>query len=213
MTRGRAVLATVAVVVLGIGALSFVLSRSDGGSHPAARPVATPTPRTSSPGSHALVSSLFADIILRHPASWRSYESEQGPLSSGPGQLIGYLTDQAVDSPECSITATTTQCHSLVEHLAPGGIVVTIFTTEDNPPIKGATRIAGHPATLTRSEAGNCADNQTVGTYEVVASIQTSAPTRSERSVNSTVVDACVADPVSAQTRLSIERMLKTARL
>ena len=215
MNRGRAVLAAVAVVALGIAASAFVVLRAGDGSRLAGHPVSTPMSLTASPGTgpQTSVSSSFADITLRHPSSWRSYESEQGPLSSGPGQLIGYLTDQVVDAPECSTTASTTTCHSLVEHLAPGGIVVTVSTTENNPPIKGTATIAGRPALITRSSTTNCADDHSVRTYEVDAQIQTIQPADMTKYGDRTEVEACVAYPVSARTRLSIELMLKTARL
>ena len=134
-------------------------------------------------------------------------------MSSGPAQLVGYLTDQVVDAPECSTTASTTSCHSLVEHLAPGGIVVTVSTTENNPPIKGTVTIAGCPALITRSSTTNCVDDQSVRTYDVDAQIQTILATKQNTYGDRTEVEACVAYPVSTQTRLSIERMLKTARL
>lgn len=208
MTRGRAVLAAVSVVGFGVAAL--LVLRPDDRSHSSARPVATGT--RANPGPQTIVTSDFDLLVLRHPASWREFQSEEGPLSSGPAQTIGYLTDQVVNTPQCSISATSTTCHSIVGHLKPGGIVVTIVTTELNPPFKGTTTIAGHPAVVTRSADADCAEDNTGKTYEVDARIQTSTPTKREPFVTRTVVDACVAYPVSAQTRLGIERMLTTAR-
>jgi hypothetical protein len=213
MTRGRAVLVALTVVFVGIGALAFTFGRGHRDSHRSAEPSSS-SPRV---GSQPLVWSAFAGLLLQHPSSWRSFQSQEGPLSSGPAQTIGYLTDQVVDTPECSSAvtsnSTTTSCHSIVAHLAPGGIVVTIVTAELTRPITGKTTIAGRPAVVTRSAAADCAGDDAGRTYEVDAQIQTSRPSNQNSSVTRTVVDACVAYPVSARTRRSIDRMLATARV
>ncbi|HEX4325065.1 MAG TPA: hypothetical protein VHZ77_10595 [Gaiellaceae bacterium] len=154
----------------------------------------------------ALVSYSNSQLSFTHPAAWKAYPFQW------PGELhfrpMVYLSTQPVHNP-CSTKGNTTSCGFPVQHLEPGGVLIT--WNASYPPAVGLgpgsrIRVDGYLARRADTTGGICRSIGADRTIDVL--IQT-------RPFPSTLTDftACLRGPGLAQSEQSVDALLASTKL
>jgi hypothetical protein len=193
---GRLPLRSVLVCVAALTGLAALTSGCGGGNDAQAASTQPPS----------LVKYANSSLSFTHPATWKAYPFQW------PGELhfrpMVYLSTQPVQNP-CSTKGNTTSCGFPVQHLQPGGVLVT--WNASYPPSFGFgpgshVTVDGHPARRVETAGGMCHSIGADLTIDV--HIQTTP-------FPSTLTDftACLRGPGLAQAEQSVDALLASTRL
>lgn len=186
LTPRRLVLSALALV-----ALVSTTSACGGGGKAQAAPQDAP-----------LATYTGSGLSFSHPAAWKAYTPIQPTVAIHFDPLV-YLSTQPVHAP-CSTKGNTTTCGFPVDHLQPGGVLVT--WERNGLPALGLgpgtqTTVGGHPATRQEKTGGECSAIGADRTIDVAVATSTLPSAL-------TYLTACLRGPGLAQAEKSVDALL-----
>ena len=183
---------------LAILALASLTSACGGGSDEQAAPK-DPAP--------ALETYTGSGLSFSHPVAWKAYTPVLPTVALHFNPLV-YLSTQPVHAP-CSTNGNTTTCGFPVDHLQPGGVLVTwetngLLATGLGPGLK--IQVDGHPAARRKKMGGEC---RTIGADETIDVAIETKPLPSAL----TYLTACLRGPGLPQAEESVYQLLASTKL
>lgn len=178
-------------------ALASVTSACGGGSAAKAGPNDPPP---------ALATYTGAGISFSHPAAWSAYKPALPTVALHFNPLV-YLSTQPVHAP-CSTKGNTTTCGFPIDHLRPGGVLVTWETNGLPATSLGSgpqIEVDGHPAVRRTKVGGEC---RTIGADETIDVAIETTPLPSAL----TYLTACLRGPGLAQAEQSVDELLASTK-
>ena len=182
---------------LAILALASITSACGGGSDAAAG-AKDPSP--------ALATYTGSGLSFSYPVAWKAYAPVLPTVALHFNPLV-YLSTQPVHAP-CSTQGSTTSCDFPVDHLQPGGVLVTwetngLLATSLGPGTQ--TQVDGHPAARQRKIGGEC---RRIGADETIDVAIETKPLPSAL----TYVTACLRAPGLTQAEESVDQLLASTK-
>ena len=193
LTQRRLLLCALAIL-----ALASLTSACGGGSDAEAEPKDAPP---------ALATYTGSGLTFSYPVAWRAYKPVLPTVALHFNPLV-YLSTQPVHAP-CSTKGNTTTCGFPIDHLQPGGVLVTWETNGllamslgPGPQIQ----VDGHPAARQTTVGGEC---RTIGADETIDVAIETKPLPSAL----TYLTACLRGPGLAQAEESVSKLLASTKL
>jgi hypothetical protein len=152
-----------------------------------------------------LVTYSNAVLSFNHPEAWKAYPFRwAGELHFRP---LVYLSTQPVHDP-CSTQGNTTSCGFPVQHLQPGGVLVT--WNASSPPAVGLgpgsrIQVGGRPARRVDTAGGIC---RSIGADRTIDVLIQTTPLPSTL----TELTACLRGPGLAQAEQSLDALLASTK-
>jgi hypothetical protein len=190
LTQRRFLLCALAIV-----ALASVMSACGGGSNAQAAPKDPP-----------LATYTGSGLSFSYPAAWTEYKPALPTVSLHFNPLV-YLSTQPVHAP-CSTNGKTTSCGFPVDHLQPGGVLVTWETNGLLAMGLGPgteIQVDGHPAARQEKTGGAC------GRIGADRTIDVAVATHSLPSAL-TYFTACLRGPGLADAEKSVDALLASTK-
>lgn len=182
---------------LAIVALASVTSACGGGSDTKAGP-------EDPPPSFATYSGQ--GLSFNHPVAWKAYTPVLPSVVLHFNPLV-YLSAQSVHAP-CTTKGSTTSCGFPIDHLEPGGVLVTwetngLLATSLGP--GSQIQVDGHPAVRQKKMGGEC---RTIGADVTIDVAVETKPLPSAL----TYLTACLRGPGLAQAEESVDKLLASTK-
>jgi hypothetical protein len=176
---------------LGIVALASVASACGGGSDAQA-----------APKGPALVTYTGSGLDFSYPATWTVSRPVRPTVALHFNPLV-YLSTQPVHAP-CSTKGATTSCGFPIDHLQPGGVLVTwetngLLAMGLGPGIQ--IQVGGHPASRQEKTGGECRKIGADRTIDVTIATSTLPSAL-------TYFTACLRGPGLAEAEKSVDALL-----
>lgn len=141
-------------------------------------------------------------LSFSYPPAWKAYKPIQPSVALHFHPLV-YLSTQPVHAP-CSTQGTTTTCGFPVDHLQPGGVLVT--WEQNGLPAMGLgpgtqLTVGGHPASRQEKTGGECGRigaDRTIGVAVATSTLPSAL----------TYFTACLRGPNLAQAEKSVDALL-----
>jgi len=190
LTQRRLLLCALAIV-----ALASVTSACGGGSDAQAVPKDPPLAQYTGSG-----------LDFSYPAAWTAYKPVLPTVSLHFNPLV-YLSTQPVHAP-CSTQGNTTSCGFPVDHLQPGGVLITWETNGLLAMGLGPgtqIQVGGHPAARQETTNGECRRIGADRTIDVAIATHTLPSAL-------TYVTACLRGPGLAQAEKSVDALLASTK-
>ena len=183
-----------ALAILGLASMT---SACGGGSDAEAGPKDPPP---------ALATYTGQGLSFSYPVAWTAYTPVLPTVALHFNPLV-YLSTQPVHAP-CSTQGNTTTCGFPIDHLQPGGVLVTwemngLLATSLGPGPQ--IQVDGHPATRQKKLGGEC---RTVGADETIDVAIETKPLPSAL----TYLTACLRGPGLAQAEESVYELLDSTK-
>ncbi|HEU5477024.1 MAG TPA: hypothetical protein VFU64_04245 [Gaiellaceae bacterium] len=189
LTPRRLLLCATAIV-----ALVSVTSACGGGGDAQAAPKKPP-----------LLTYTDSQLSFTYPAKWKAYpQKESGELHFRP---LVYLSTQPIHDP-CSTQGNETTCGFPVDHLQPGGVLVTWHLNGIPAMALGAgtrIRVGGRPAAQVTTPNGEC---RSIGADRTIDVTVETSPLPSAL----TYFTACLRGPNLAQSEDSVNALLASTK-
>ncbi len=178
---------------LALLALASMTSACGGGSNAKTGPKDPPP---------ALATYTGSGLSFSYPVAWRAYTPVLPTVALHFNPLV-YLSTQPVHAP-CSTKGNTTACGFPIDHLQPGGVLVTwetngLLATGVGPGPQ--IQVDGHPAARQTKMGGEC---RTIGADETIDVAIETKPLPSAL----TYFTACLRGPGLAQAEESVSKLL-----
>ena len=192
LTQRRLLLCALAIL-----ALASVTSACGGGSDAEAGPK-DPVP--------ALATYTGSGLSFSYPAAWKAYKPVLPTVALHFNPLV-YLSTQPVHAP-CSTKGSTTTCGFPIDHLQPGGVLVTwetngLLATSLGPGPQ--IQVDGHPAARQKKMGGEC---RRIGADETIDVAVETKPLPSAL----TYFTACLRGPGLAHAEESVDQLLASTK-